>query len=353
MGAWRGIRPRSRSCWTGSLGWKGNWPGGTASWRPRISASRNSSESSKSWGGAGSGKRPRSRRARRPWIRSDPAASRVRDTGAKHCRSVPGGWTRRSAWDAPCGAAIATGGFGSTGQAVSTCWIWRIGGWPAWLWAYVTPRATVYAIERGRGYAEASAILGEDYSGVIGADGWAAYRRFQQAQHQTCLAHLLRRCREMIEISWGAGLTFPRRVSALLHDALDLRDRYVCGEVSRHGARVARGFLRRRLDALLERHFTSGSNRRLAAHLRRNRDALFLFVDRKNVEATNWPAEHAIRPAVVNRKVWGGNRTATGARAQAILMSIFRTCQQRMVDPFLVFARMLRSPVPRPQPLTH
>ncbi len=230
---------------------------------------------------------------------------------------------------------------------------WRIGGWPAWLWAYVTPRATVYAIERGRGYAEASAILGKDYSGVIGADGWGAYRRFQQAQHQTCLAHLLRRCREMIEVSWGAGLCFPRRVSTLLHDALDLRDRYVCGEVSRHGARVARGFLRRRLDALLEPNFRSGSNRRLAAHLRRNRDALFLFVDRKNVEATNWPAEQAIRPAVVNRKVWGGNRTVAGARAQAILMSIFRTCQQQMLDPFLVFARMLRSPVARPQSLTH
>ncbi len=188
----------------------------------------------------------------------------------------------------------------------------------------------MYAIERGRGYAEASAILGKDYSGVIGADGWGAYRRFQQAQHQTCLAHLLRRCREMIEVSWGAGLCFPRRVSTLLHDALDLRDRYVCGEVSRHGARVARGFLRRRLDALLEPNFRSGSNRRLAAHLRRNRDALFLFVDRKNVEATNWPAEH-----------------------QAILMSIFRTCQQQMLDPFLVFARMLRSPVARPQSLTH
>src|SRR6266498_5706766 len=86
------------------------------------------------------------------------------------------------------------------------------------------PRSTLFPYTTlFRSNAEASAILGEDYSGVIGADGWAAYRRFQQAQHQTCLAHLLRRCREMIEISWGAGLTFPRRVSALLHDALDLR----------------------------------------------------------------------------------------------------------------------------------
>jgi transposase len=226
---------------------------------------------------------------------------------------------------------------------------WRIGGWGAWLWTFVSPGATVYAIERGRGYAEASAILGEDYSGVIGADGWAAYRRFANARHQTCLAHLLRRCREMIEISWGAGRSFPRRVRELLHDALDLRDRYVRGAITRHGVRVARGFLHRRLEALLEPCYRSASHRRLAAHLRRNRDALFLFVDRKDVEATNWPAEQAIRPAVVNRKVWGGNRTIAGARAQAILMSLLRTCQQQLVDPFTIFSRILHCPVPRPQ----
>lgn len=114
---------------------------------------------------------------------------------------------------------------------------------------------------------------------------------------------------------------------------------------------MARGFLLRGLDALLEPRFRSESNRRLAAHLRRNRDALFFFVDREDVEATNWPAEHAIRPAVVNRKVWGGNRTTAGARAQAILMSVLRTCQQRLVDPFTVFSRILHSPVPRAQRL--
>ena len=230
---------------------------------------------------------------------------------------------------------------------------WRIGGWNAWLWAVTTPETTVYAIERGRGYAEACGILGEDYSGVIGADGWAAYRRFRSARHQTCLAHLLRRCQGMIEVSWGRGRAFPGRVRNLLRGALELRDRYLTGEISKHGARVARGFLLRRLDDLLNAGFSTQSNRRLAAHLRRNREALFFFVDREDVEATNWPAEQAIRPAVVNRKVWGGNRTAADARAQATLMSVLRTCQQRLVDPIAVFSRMLHSPLPRVQRLLH
>lgn len=43
-----------------------------------------------------------------------------------------------------------------------------------------------------RGYAEAAPLLGEDFAGVIVRDGWAPYRRFTKAIHQTCLAHLLR-----------------------------------------------------------------------------------------------------------------------------------------------------------------
>jgi transposase len=32
---------------------------------------------------------------------------------------------------------------------------------------------------------------------------------------------------------------------------------------------------------------------------------------------------------VVNRKVWGGNRTAAGAAAQGVLMSVIETCRRQ------------------------
>ena len=51
-------------------------------------------------------------------------------------------------------------------------------------------------------------------------------------------------------------------------------------------------------------------------HLGRERDALFTFLVIPEVQATNWRAEHAIRPAVVSRKPWGGNATWTGATGQ-------------------------------------
>jgi transposase len=73
---------------------------------------------------------------------------------------------------------------------------WRVAGEKAWLWAFVGDGLTVYRVARGRGYHDATAVLGEEFAGVIERDGWAPYRKFAHATHQTCLAHLLRRCRE-------------------------------------------------------------------------------------------------------------------------------------------------------------
>ena len=62
--------------------------------------------------------------------------------------------------------------------------------------------------------------------------------------------------------------------------------------------------------------------------------------------ATNWRAEQAIRPAVVIRKVCGGNRTRKGADTQQVLASVVRTARQRNVDLPALFATMLRAPEP-------
>jgi len=221
---------------------------------------------------------------------------------------------------------------------------WREGGLRAWLWAFTNRRETVYLIARGRGFDEAASILGKEYAGTLVADGWAPYRRFVHARHQTCLAHLLRRCREMLETAQGGAVRFPRRVQGLLQAALAVRDQRQAGTISSQDVQLAKGHLAAQMDRLLSGCFTHEGNRRLAKHLRCNREALFLFLDSEDIEATNWPAEHAIRPAVVNRKSCGGNRTRRGAEAQAVLMSLLRTLQQHSINSLSAFKTLLRCP---------
>ena len=75
--------------------------------------------------------------------------------------------------------------------------------------------------------------------------------------------------------------------------------------------------------------------------------ALLSFLVDPDLDATNWRAEHAIRPAVITRKVnGGGNRTAHGAETQQILASILRTALQRGLDVDDLLTTLLCAPTP-------
>ena len=207
---------------------------------------------------------------------------------------------------------------------------WRVGAVLHWLWAFATPATTVYAIRPGRGFDDAATILGADFAGVLVRDGWAPYRRFTDARHQSCLAHLLRRCRLLrvrpSRSPWAA------RVQAVLTDALALRDRRDAQAITDQGLAVAHGRLLARLSRLIDTAPALPAAQRFAAHLDGEFPAVLAFLWAPDVDATNWRAEHAIRPAVVNRKICGGNRTPRGARTQQILASVVRTARQRHVD---------------------
>lgn len=147
---------------------------------------------------------------------------------------------------------------------------WRVAGRSAWLWAVTNRRETVYAIYPGRGFAEKTATRG--------------------------------------------AVRFPRQVQAHLQHALALRDRRDAGEIGEHGLKVAKGRLQASLGRTLRGRFTNPDNGRLARHLLRYENALFVFLDHPDMEATDWPSEHAIRPAVVNRKSAGGGARTEGQK---------------------------------------
>jgi len=220
---------------------------------------------------------------------------------------------------------------------------WKVGGRLQWLHVAVSAQVTVYAILPGRGYEQAIAILGAEYDGFLIHDGWAPYYRFQLAFHQSCLAHLLKRCREMAQIATPESLIFPRAVKDLLEASLALRDRHERGGVSERGLSIAVGKLEVKLDRLLEPRRRNAANRRLARHLQHERLGLFTFLHCPGLDATNNAAERAIRGMVIARKVWGGNRTWAGARTQQILVSVLRTCGQQGKDAFTRCVRLLRA----------
>jgi transposase len=247
-------------------------------------------------------------------------------------------------------AARCEPGYGAIRQTVGRSdWVvpdetgWRVGGHPAWLHTLVGPKATAYAIDATRSGAVAEAILGLDYDATMIHDGWSPYDRFEDARHQQCLNHLLRRADEMAATATRGAVCFPRRVAELLRTGLELRDRYAAGEISRHGLAVARGRLESQLAELIFPLKTNTAKERLAQHLWNHRAELFTFLRQPGLDATNWRAELAIRFGVILRKVWGGSRTWAGARAQSLLMSVWRTCWQQGRAALEFLSRLLRG----------
>lgn len=222
---------------------------------------------------------------------------------------------------------------------------WKVAADLHWLWTFVTPDTTVFRIMRGRGFEEAASVLGADFAGVLVRDGWAPYRRLRAAVHQTCLAHLLRRCRTLIRDQHEGH--FAPRVQAVLQRALRVRERYRAGHMSAHGVAVARGHLETQLNRLIDRPGRRRVAQNFATHLAIEFPAVFTFLlEPDAIDATNWRAEHALRPAVVTRKVCGGNRSARGAHTHEVLASVLRTIHQRQLDPITIVPDLLRAPQP-------
>ncbi len=162
--------------------------------------------------------------------------------------------------------------------------------------------------------------------------------------HQTCLAHLLRRCRTLIRDQ--DERRFAPRVQAVLQQGLRIRDRWRRGAISAHGIAIAPGHLENRLNRLIDQPGGRRVAQRFAAHLAIEYPAVFTFLLDPAIDATNWRAEQALRPAVVTREVCGGNRTTRGAHTHEVLASVLRTIQQRQLNASVVFSDLLRAPKP-------
>jgi transposase len=221
---------------------------------------------------------------------------------------------------------------------------WRIGGHAVWLHGWVgDDGATLYAIDPRRSADVLENVIGIDWSGSMTHDGCASYDRFEDAVHQQCVDHALRRARSLWDKQTGAAKIFPQQALELLTAALRLRDRFnqEDADQDRRG-RAYEGYTQRLCD-LTERPRLNEENDRFAKHLYNHAGSWFLFLVDPNIPATNHRAEQALKTPIVNRKVWGGNRTDAGGKAQAATTSVIESCKNRGVNAFLYLSLAFRG----------
>jgi transposase len=223
---------------------------------------------------------------------------------------------------------------------------WRIGGRPAWLHGWVgDDGATLYAIDPQRSADVLEEVIGSDWSGSMTHDGFSSYERFEDVAHQQCVDHALRRARRLLDKHQGAAKIFPQQVVDLFTEALRLRDRFAAeGADDERRGQAYENFTDRLCD-LTERPRQNEANARFARHLNKHAGNWFLFLVDPTIPATNHRAEQALKTPIVNRKVWGGNRTDAGGEAQAVVGSVLQTCKNKAIDVFTFIGNAFRGVV--------
>jgi transposase len=201
---------------------------------------------------------------------------------------------------------------------------WRLDGESCWLWAFTNDSFTIYEVNASRGHQVVLQQLGEDYAGTVISDFYTAYNPLPYRQ-QKCLVHLLRELSKCAPGNTEEYAAFHKKLTRLLRDALRLKQRVSDLPQDVFDRRLKR--IHQRLGELAGATYETHDCQRLAKRLSKHAHQLFTFLEQMDVESDNNRAERAIRPAVVTRKISGGNRSPKGTEALGIITSLIQTCK--------------------------
>ncbi|MEK7153162.1 MAG: IS66 family transposase [Patescibacteria group bacterium] len=207
---------------------------------------------------------------------------------------------------------------------------WRMDGDNWYIWAFVDKAsgAIRYELAETRGGSIAKEALGGTTDQVIVSDGYSTYNS-TDSPNQQCWIHLIRVAKEK------AG-----RAKLLYGDLCALYSSLLL-TLSRPNAERTpeeKLVIRKQLETIQAKDYNTNKRtgkpmrepveplaKEVQARIARHKDQLLVCLDHDNVLPENNTAERAIRPQVILRKIFGGNRSPTGAKIHAVNTSVITT----------------------------
>jgi hypothetical protein len=187
---------------------------------------------------------------------------------------------------------------------------WRQDGISHYLWYAGNEDLALYHIDRHRSSEAAKLLLGEDFAGVLTTDGYAAYNAVNAKERQTCLAHLIRSCKEIkqeillkaVRFQDSQALAFVDEVGSLLKNACAQGGKLRAGKIRRATALQRRRGFYRQLDTICARPLMDQKALALQHRLTdadKDKPRLFTFLKHPHLQPTNNQAERSLRGMVI------------------------------------------------------
>lgn len=200
-----------------------------------------------------------------------------------------------------------------------------------WLWGFFTLSIAFFVFFKKRGGEIIENVLGKDFMGILGCDGWHTYKFFSEKHGillQRCWAHLI------------------REVKHICKDIDELNDAYVwindIFEKVKKARRLKTEKLRKKkhkelveeLDRWVQVYRSYDGMRELVNKVKNGKDFWFTCILYPEVEPTNNRAERGLRHFVVLEKIMGCLRSEQGKRTTQVMMSLFATWKLQGLNPY-------------------
>ena len=229
---------------------------------------------------------------------------------------------------------------------------WRQDGINHYVWYGGNDNLAFFHIDRHRSSAVATHIFGEQFQGTLNTDGYAAYNAVNAFKRQSCLAHLIRKAKDItvqiqqMEDQDKKAIQFCKRIIDLFKEACKLNK-----EITTYPNSYKKQFYKR-LKKICRAKLNHGDTESFRLRLLdpdREYNRLFTFMDNPDVEPTNNQAEQSLRQLVIFRKICFGTRSKYGSHSHSVLPSLLLTARRQGVHPLKFFSTLFSSGTNRAQ----
>ncbi len=200
---------------------------------------------------------------------------------------------------------------------------WRVNGENWWTWLFANDDISLFSIEDTRGKGIAEKFL-DGFEGLLVRDAYGSYNNAGNGEQQVCWEHMLRKAHEYCErknaskemIDLKNWLKEIYKTMMIFHKK----------EHTQHERLIYHEQMETKFHRKRKRKWKYKDTQTFnKVWLIRQQNRILTFLKYKGAPAGNNPAERAIRPFAVFRKISGGSKSEAGAKITSINMSIVET----------------------------
>lgn len=216
---------------------------------------------------------------------------------------------------------------------------WRVNGKNYFAWVFIATGVVLYKIRKRNNSRVPLSVFGTKQKGMtLVIDRHSALRVLAEKAKfflQLCWSHILTDSKDLAKNFGTEGRYVHHKLKEIFEMAASFEGKGKQEHVDAFKAEIF---------ALTLRHYKHITIRRFVNNLwKRDIDSLFRFVTDPDVDPTNNISERELRHLVIIRKISNGSRSARGAHATAMLLSVIQTLRMNKKNPLLGLQEILKS----------